>query len=54
MPFMDEIICEFPENLNASGIENEELEIAALELYGAVKLCWKKEKSSIAMAPFSY
>jgi transposase-like protein len=30
--FMDEIIHELPENLNANVIQNEELEIAALEL----------------------
>ena len=32
LKFMDEIIHELPENLNANVIENEELELAAIEL----------------------
>ncbi len=50
---MNEIIEQLPEDLNADVLQNEELEIAIVELDKHIKLYWNKEKSSMVMACFS-
>ncbi|MGR3952442.1 MAG: hypothetical protein QRY74_06095 [Chlamydia sp.] len=51
--FINEIIEQLPEDLNADVLQSGELEIATVELDEHIKLCWNKEKSSMVMACFS-